>query len=83
MHEVTANRFRQNLKREIDKVVEDHEVLRVTRKRGGDFVVVSADDWRAIEETLFLNRVPGLVKSIQRASEEPLDDGTRLEDLDW
>ena len=83
MYEVTANHFRQNLKREIDKVVEEHEILRVTRKRGGDFVVVSADDWRAIEETLFLNRVPGLVESIQRASEEPLEEGTRLEDLDW
>lgn len=78
MKEVTGHRFCQNLDREVDRVVEDHEVLRVTRKRGGDFVVVSADDWRAIEETLFLNRVPGLVESIQRASEEPLDKGTRI-----
>jgi len=82
MNKVTANRFRLNLGREVDKVVEEHEILWVTRKRGGDFVVVSADDWRAIEETLFLNRVPGLVESIQRASEESFDEGTRLEDLD-
>jgi prevent-host-death family protein len=76
MNKVTANRFRLNLEREVDRVVEEHAILWVTRKRGGDFVVVSADDWRAIEETLFLNRVPGLVESIQRASEEPLDEGT-------
>ena len=83
MNEVTANRFRLNLEREIDRVVEDHEVLRVTRKRGGDFVVVSADYWRAIEETLFLNLVPGLMESIHRASKEPLEEGTQLEDLGW
>ena len=83
MKEVSAHRFRQNLKTEVDKVVADHDVLRVTRRRGGDFVVLAADDWSAIEETLYLNRVPGLVESLRRAAEEPLEDGTRLEDLEW
>jgi antitoxin YefM len=83
MNEVSANQFRQNLKSEVDRVVDNHETLRVTRKRGGDFVVLSADDWSAIEETLHLNRVPGLVESIHRAAKEPLEEGTRLEDLDW
>ena len=83
MNEVSANRFRQNLKREVDRVIEDHEVLRVTRRRGGDFVILSADDWRAIEETLVLHRAPGLVDSIQRSAKEPLEQGTRLEDLEW
>lgn len=83
MNQVTANHFRQHLKREVDRVVADHEVLHVTRKRGGDFVVVSAEDWRAIEETLYLNRVPGLVGSLLEAAREPLEEGTRLEDLTW
>lgn len=83
MNEVTANHFRQHLKREVDRVVENHDVLRVRRRRGGDFVVLSADDWSAIEETLYLNRVPGLVESIREAAREPLEEGTRLEDLEW
>ncbi len=83
MDEVTANHFRAHLKSEVDRVVEDHRVLRVKRRRGGDFVVVSADDWSAIEETLFLNRVPGLVESIHEGAKEPLDEGTELEDLEW
>ena len=83
MKEVSAHRFRQNLKTEVDKVIEEHDVLRVTRRRGGDFVVLAADDWSAVEETLYLNRVPGLVESLRRAAEEPLEDGTRLEDLEW
>ncbi len=83
MPEVTAHKFRQNLKTEIDRVVANHEVLRVRRRNGGDFVVLSADDWSAIEETIYLNRVPGLVESLRQIAEEPLEAGTRLEDLAW
>jgi len=83
MHEVSANEFRAHLKREVDRVLEDRRVIRVTRRRGGDFVVLAADDWSAIEETLFLNRVPGLVESVHEAAAEPLEEGVKLQDLDW
>lgn len=83
MNQVTADHFRQHLKSEVDRIIEDHEVLHVTRRRGGDFVILSAGDWRAVEETLHLNRVPGLVESIRRAAVEPLEEGMPLEDLSW
>ncbi len=82
-HEVTGHHFRQHLKSEVDRVIQNHGVLRVKRRNGGDFVVLSADDWRAIEETLYLNRVPGLVESIHQAAGEPLEDGIPLAELDW
>jgi antitoxin YefM len=83
MTEVSADRFRQHLKREVDRTIAEHRPLRVRRRAGGDFVVLGADDWRAIEETLALNQVPGLVESLHRAAAEPLADGTPLEELDW
>lgn len=82
VHDVSSQEFSDNFENEVDKVVEQHEVLRV-RRDGGDFVVVSADDWRAIEETLELNKIPGLVESLLEAAREPIHEGTRLEDLDW
>jgi prevent-host-death family protein len=83
MSEMTANFFREHLKAAVDEVVSNHSVLRVTRRRGGDFVVISADDWDAIAETIHLNQVPGLVESIREAAKEPLERGTNLADLDW
>ena len=82
-NEITANRFRDQLKAEVDRAIREHRPLRVTRRRGGDFVVLGAEDWNAIEETLYLNRIPGMVKSIQRAAKESTTKGTALKDLNW
>ncbi len=82
--EVSSQQFRQNLEEEVEKVISSHGVLHVRRgEEGGDFVVLSVEDWRAIEETLYLHQVPGLVESLHQAAREPLEEGTRLENLDW
>jgi len=83
MNEITANHFRENLKSEVDKVIHEHRALRVKRRNGEDFVVLGADDWRAIEETIYLNQTQGLVDSIHKAAREPLKKGTPLEKLKW
>lgn len=80
---VSAEKFRQDVDHEVDKTIEDHRVLHVHRGEGRDFVVIGAEDWGSIEETLYLNQVPGLVQSLREAAEEPLEEGVRLEDLDW
>ena len=81
--EVSVNHFRANLKKHVDDCVSSHQVLKVKRKKGEAFVVLSLADWSAVEETLYLNRIPGMVQSIHRASEEALSKGTRLRDLKW
>ena len=83
MNETTANEFRKTLKSKVDSCIKNHEVLKVTRRNGGNFVILGEDDWRAIEETLFLNRIPGLVQSIHDSAQEPLDKGTQLSEIDW
>ena len=83
MLETTANTLRKNLRQEVQRCVASHEVLRVRQQGGDDFVILSVADWRAIEETLYLNQISGMVTSIHAAAAEPLMQGTRLEDLDW
>jgi len=82
MQETTANEFRKSLKAEVDNCISNHEVLRVKRRTGENFMVIGEEDWRAIEETLYLNQFSGLVDSIHSAAKEPLSGGTPLEDID-
>ncbi len=58
MSEISANKFKQNIESEVAKCINNHEILKVTRKDGMDFVVPGAEDWAAIEETIYLNRIP-------------------------
>jgi PHD/YefM family antitoxin component YafN of YafNO toxin-antitoxin module len=83
MRETTANIFRQHLKSEVDRCVANHEILRVKRRNGENFIIIGETDWKAIEETLYLNQFPGLVQSIYEAAQEPLEEGTPLEELEW
>ncbi|MEE8524100.1 MAG: type II toxin-antitoxin system prevent-host-death family antitoxin, partial [Thermoanaerobaculia bacterium] len=52
MREMSVNRFRSGLRAAVEGVVKDHVPLRVTRRTGEDFVVVSAEDWEREQETL-------------------------------
>jgi len=83
MPETTADDFRKNLKSHVDRTISDHQILRIRRRNGENFVVLGETDWNAIEETLYLNRIPGLVESVREAAAEPIEDGTPIEDLNW
>ena len=80
MTAVSATTARAKLYRLIDQVNEESEPLTITGQRG-NAVLVGEDDWRAIQETLFLAGVPGFTESIRQARAEGVDEGS--EDLDW
>jgi antitoxin YefM len=69
MREMSVNRFRSGLKAAVEGVVKDHVPLRVTRRSGEDFVVISAADWDRAQETLFVLRNRPLMKQIGRSLE--------------
>ena len=64
MDSVSVNRFRDNLKAFVERVVGDHEPLKVTRRAGEDFVVISAEDWEREQETLFVLQNSDLMQQI-------------------
>ena len=83
MLETTVTKLRKSLNKEIEPCFNNHETLHVKQRDGKDFVIISAEDWRAIEETLFLNKIPNMVESIHNAANEPIEQGINLKDLDW
>jgi antitoxin YefM len=54
MDSVSVNQFRENLKHFVEQVVSQHIPLKVTRRNGEDFVIVSAEDWEREQETLYV-----------------------------
>ena len=80
MTTITATEARSKLYRLMDFAAESHEPVVITGKRSCA-VLVSEDDWRAIQETLFLLSVPGMRESIREGMETSVDDCS--EALDW
>jgi antitoxin YefM len=64
MDSVSVNKFRDNLKRFVEQVVTRHLPLKVTRRSGEDFVVVSAEDWEREQETLIVLQNNDLMRQI-------------------
>ena len=54
MDSVSVNKFRDKLKCYVEHVVTGHLPLKVTRRSGEDFVVISAEDWEREQETLYV-----------------------------
>ncbi|MGY6555910.1 MAG: type II toxin-antitoxin system Phd/YefM family antitoxin [Wenzhouxiangella sp.] len=64
MDSVSVNQFRDQLKTFVDQVVNRHEPLKVTRRAGEAFVVVSAEDWEREQETLHVLQSTSLMQQI-------------------
>lgn len=80
MSSITATEARANLYRLIDEAAESHQPLLITGKRN-KAVLISEEDWEAIQETLFLLSIPGMRESIREGLEAPLEQC--FEDPGW
>ena len=77
---ITASEARANLYRLIDQTSASHQPILISGKRSSA-VLVSADDWQAIQETLYLLSIPGMRESIKKGMAEPL--GKSAKELNW
>lgn len=69
---LSVTQARAKLYQLLDAAAESHEPIQITGKRG-NAVLVSEDDWRGIQETLFLVSIPGMRESIREGMAESLD----------
>ena len=80
MSTLTATEARKRLYTLLDEVSESHEPVHIAGKRHGA-VLVSEEDWRAIQETLYLMSVPGMRESIIKGMKVPVEKCDT--ELDW
>ena len=80
MTTLNATEARSKLYKLIDEVSDSHMPVIITGKRK-NAVLLSEEDWNAINETLFLVSIPGMRESIQEGMSTELNDCE--EELDW
>jgi len=66
MDAISYTAARQNLAKTMDRVCDDHEAIIITRSRRQSVVMMSLEDYKALEETAYLLRTP---KNAQRLLE--------------
>ena len=67
MDAITYSAARANLAKTMDRVCDDHEPLIITRNGDQSVVMVSLDDFKALEETAYLLRSPANAKRLLSA----------------
>lgn len=80
MSPITASEARDNLYRLIDETAINHQPVLISGKRNSA-VLISADDWASIQETMYLLSVPDMRESIRKGLATPVEACSK--ELNW
>ncbi len=82
MDVINITTARQNLYKLINQISRSHRPVLITGKNA-NAVLLSAEDWSAIQETLYLNSIPGMIESIREGVNTPIDECIPADKVDW
>jgi antitoxin YefM len=71
MTTLSATEARKSLYNLVDDVASSHDPIQIVGKRHSA-ILISEDDWRAIQETLYLTSIPGMRESIKKGLNTPV-----------
>ncbi len=80
MTTLTASKAREGLYKLLDKAALTHDPIQITGKRSSA-VLIGEEDWRAIQETLYLLSIPDMRESIRAGLKTPVSKCSR--ELKW
>jgi len=83
MTAISATKARENLYQLISDVNTSNSAITITNNRGKNAVILSEDDWNAVQETLYLMSIPGLTESIVEGGKEAIDDCLSEDEVEW
>jgi len=80
MPTLTATEARYKLYKLIDETASSHEPIIIKGKRI-NAVLISEDDWRSVQETIYLLNIPGMRETIREGLATPVEECTQ--ELEW
>ena len=78
---IAVSAERADVSRLLDCV--EYEPVTIVGDNGKNAILISEDEWRGIQETLYLNSIPGLAESIMEAAQTPIDSCVPEKDVKW
>ena len=76
MTSISITKARAKLNQIVSEVNEYSQPITIINNRGKNAVLIGDEDWKAIQETLYLNSIPGMSQSILASKEEDLSECT-------
>ena len=83
MKHLTAANARKDFDAILGYVARFHEPVTIVSDDNNTAVIVSMDEWNSIQETLYLQAIPGMTESIKAAAAEPLEYGILATEIDF
>lgn len=83
MTAITATKARENIYQIIQDVNASCTPITITNARGKNAVLIGEEDWKAIEETLYLMSIPGMAESIIEGGNEDISDCLDESEVEW
>lgn len=83
MTAISATKARDSLYQLISDVNTNSTPITITNNRGKNAVLLSEEDWNAIQETLFLMSIPGMTESIIEGGKTPLEECLSEDEVEW
>ena len=79
----TANDARKDFDAILNDIARFNEPVTVVADGNNAAVIVSIDEWNSIQETLYLQSIPGMTESIKISAAESLEYGTPASEVDF
>ncbi|MCI5873141.1 MAG: type II toxin-antitoxin system Phd/YefM family antitoxin [Clostridiales bacterium] len=83
MTAISVTKARENIYQILTDVNTNSQPITITNNRGKNGVLISEDDWNAIQETLYLNSIPGVAESIIAGGNTSIEDCVSEDEVDW
>ncbi|MBH8552305.1 type II toxin-antitoxin system Phd/YefM family antitoxin [Nostocaceae cyanobacterium CENA357] len=82
MDVINVNDAQQHLDAVIDESAQFHTPIIITGNQN-QAVLIALEDWKAIQETLYILQVPGMREDILEGMRTPVEECVTKEELDW
>lgn len=82
MESINITNARQNLYNLAEKTIHTNTPIKITSEKG-NIVMMSEEEYSALQETVYLSNFPGMVESVLEAADAPDEEFLDADEIDW